>query len=124
MTERIERINSLIKQEIGFILQHDLKNSKLGFVTVLRADISKDLKSGRIFVSIMGNADTKHETIDILNKSAGYIQKILGSRVRLRYMPKLKFIYDDIIDHSIHIQEVLDRINKDKPNPENHEINE
>jgi len=112
MTERIERINSLVKQEIGFILQHDLKNSKLGFVTVLRADISKDLKSGRIFVSIMGDTQIKSETIDILNKSAGYIQKMLGSRVRLRYMPKLKFIYDDVIEHSIHIQEVLDKINK------------
>ncbi len=115
MSDRMIRINSLIKQEVGLIVQHDLKDSRLGFITVLRADVSRDLKSGRLFVSILGSDKQKRITVEILNKSAGYIQKLLGSRIRLRYTPRLRFIYDDVVDHSIHVQEVLDQIKeKDK----------
>ena len=110
MSDRMIRINSLIKQEVGLILQYNLKDKRLGFITVLRADISRDLKSGRLFVSILGSDDQKRVTVEILNKSAGYIQKLLGSRIRLRYTPRLRFIYDDVVDHSIHVQQVLDRI--------------
>ena len=116
MSERIEKINSLVQQEVGYILQHDMKDARLGFVTVLRADISKDLRNGRIFVSILDNPEhpeQKKETIEVLNHSAGYIQKMLGSRVRLRYMPKLRFIFDDVIEHSIHIQKVLKQLKED-----------
>ncbi|MDX9701716.1 MAG: 30S ribosome-binding factor RbfA [Candidatus Auribacterota bacterium] len=116
MTERIERINSLVQQEVGYILQHDIKDARLGFVTVLRAEISKDLRNGRIFVGILDDPDNperKQETIDILNKSAGYIQKMLGARIRLRYMPKLRFIFDDVVEHSIHIQKLLKQLKED-----------
>ncbi|MCP5462540.1 MAG: 30S ribosome-binding factor RbfA [bacterium] len=113
MNERMERINSLVKEEVGIIIQNHFHNQLLGFITVLHADISKNLQSGKIFVSILGEAD-KEKTIDTLNKSAGYIQKILGSRIRLRYMPKLRFIYDDVIDHSIHVQEVLRKLELEK----------
>ena len=110
--ERMHKINSLIKQEIGYILQHDIKDKRIGFVTVLKADISRDLRNGKIFVSILDDNADKKKIINILNKSAGYIQHLIGSRVRLRYLPKLRFYYDDIIEHSIHIQHVLDEIKK------------
>lgn len=124
MTERMERINSLVKQEVGYILQHDMKDSRIGFVTVLRADISKDLRNGRIFVSILddpNNPHKKEETIDILNKSAGYIQKMLGSRVVLRYMPRLRFIFDDVVEHSIHIQQVLKELKEEEQKRKHHD---
>ena len=110
--ERMHKINSLIKQEVGYILQHDIKDKRIGFVTVLRAEISRDLRNGRIYVSILDDTADKKKIIGILNKSAGFIQHLIGTRVRLRYLPKLKFYYDDIVEHSIHIQQVLDEIKK------------
>ncbi|MEW6536352.1 MAG: 30S ribosome-binding factor RbfA [Candidatus Auribacterota bacterium] len=114
MPDRMIRINSLVKEEIGYILQHDMKNTDLGFTTVLRAEISRDLNYGKVFVSILGTDDEKERIIETLNNSAGYIQKLLSSRVRLRYTPKLVFIYDDVIEHSMHIQDVLKQIHEQK----------
>lgn len=114
MTDRMIRINSVVKEEIGYILQHDMKNTNLGFTTVLRAEVSRDLNYGKIFVSILGSDEEKKRIIDTLNHSVGYIQKLLSSRVRLRYTPKLVFIYDDVIEHSMHIQDVLKQIHEQK----------
>ncbi len=118
MSERLRRVNSLLQQEVGLIINRDLQNSKMQFVTVLRADISCDLRSGRIFVSILCK-DKKDidEIVEYLNQSAGYVQKLLGKRVRLRYMPKLRFIYDDIIEHRIRVQKVLDKIKREDSSP-------
>ncbi|MCD6459916.1 30S ribosome-binding factor RbfA [bacterium] len=111
-SERMHKINSLIKQEVGYILQHDIKDKRIGFVTVLRAEISRDLRNGKIYVSILDDSANKKAVINVLNQSAGYIQHLIGSRVRLRYLPKLRFYYDDVIEHSIHIQQILDEIKK------------
>ncbi len=114
MSGRLLRVNSLLQQEVGLIINRDLQNSKMQFVTVLRADISCDLRSGRIFVSVLCK-DKKEidEILEYLNQSAGHVQKLLGKRVTLRYMPKLRFIYDDIIEHRIRVQKVLDKIKRD-----------
>lgn len=114
MTDRMIRVNSLVKEEIGRILQHDMKNTDLGFITVLRAEISKDLKYGKIFVSIFGEPQDKQRILETLNHATAHIQKLLNTRIRLRYTPKLTFISDEGIDHSIHIQEVLNEIHARK----------
>ena len=102
---RVEKLQELIKQETGNIILRNLKDPRIGFVTVTKVDLSPDLRLARIYVSIMGN-DTGGSWRG-LNNSLGYIRRELGHRIRLRYVPDIEFVHDRSLDYSEHIQHLL-----------------
>jgi ribosome-binding factor A len=106
-TRRTLRVGELFKREIADILCRVIKNPKLGFVTVNSVDVTKDLRTAFVRVSIMGDDEHRREAVRTLNSAAGFIQKELSARVRLRYMPKLQFRLDTSIDHFMRISEIL-----------------
>jgi ribosome-binding factor A len=99
---RTERLNRLIKEEIGFIIKY-LKDPRIGFLTVLDVELSKDLSIARVYVSVYGDTDVKNKTMEALESAAGFIRGELAVRVRLRSIPELRFIYDKS-------EEIRDRI--------------
>jgi ribosome-binding factor A len=109
-TKRTLRVGELIKREIADILCREVKNPKVGFVTVRSVDVTRDLRTAVVRVSVMGDDERREEAIRSLNSATGFIQKELSARVRLRYMPKLQFRLDTSIDHSMHIAELLEEI--------------
>ncbi len=92
------------------MLQREMKDPKIGFVTVTRVDTSKDLQYSTIFTSIMGDEKERSTAMEHLNHAAGYIQRQLSAKVRLKNMPKIRFKLDASIDHSIRIDEILRKI--------------
>ncbi len=104
---RNQRINGLLLREISDIVPR-LKDRHVGFTTVLRVLVSRDMRHAKVFVSVLG--EKKQPTVDALNKAAGFIQHELSQRVELRFMPHLVFILDQSLDHSLHIGEVLARL--------------
>lgn len=109
-TRRTLRVGELIKREIADIVCREIKNPKVGFVTVSSVDVTKDLRMAFVRVSVMGENEHRREAVRTLNSAAGFIQKELSARVRLRYMPKLHFRLDTSIDHFMHISEILAEI--------------
>ncbi len=109
-TRRTLRVGELIKREIADILCREIKNPRVGFVTVNQVDVTGDLRTAVVRVSIMGGEEQREESLRCLSSAAGFIQKELSSRIRLRYMPKLQFLLDTSIDHSMHILELLTEI--------------
>ncbi len=112
-TRRTLRVGELVKREIADILCREIKNPRIGFVTVSSVDVTKDLRTAFVKVSVLGNDEHRHEALASLNAAAGFIQKELSRRIRLRYLPKLQFRLDTSIDHSLHIAELLAEIDKD-----------
>ena len=110
MRARMLKINSLMRRELSQIIEFDLKNPHLGFITVMNIEVSKDLRHAKAFVSIMGNEIQKRETLQGLLKARSFIQKELGHRLAMKFMPDLKFIIDESLDYSMHIDEVLKKI--------------
>lgn len=110
MTRRIEKINELLRREVSEVLQREMKDPKIGFVTVTRVETSKDLQYSTIFTSIMGDEKERLTAMEHLNHAAGYVQRQLSGKVRLKNMPKIKFKLDTSIDHSIRIDEILRKI--------------
>ena len=110
---RIEKIQELMKQEISKIILRELKDPRIGFVTVTGVHITRDLSEATAYVSIMGNEKKVKDSWEGLQSSLGYIRREIGHRVRLRITPELKFEIDKSLDYSEHIQKLLNKIKTD-----------
>ncbi|HCW44898.1 MAG: 30S ribosome-binding factor RbfA [Planctomycetia bacterium] len=104
---RKARITSLIKEEISLILQGELKDPRIGFVSVLGAEPTIDLKECKIFVSILGSESEQRTSLRGLEAARGRIQALLRSRVRLRETPILKFILDESYKKTLDIEDKI-----------------
>lgn len=112
--QRTARVGELLKREISNIIQKDLQDPKLGFVTVTKVDITKDLKHADIWISIMGNDAVKHTSLEILRHAENRVKELLANRVKLRYLPSLKFRLDITIEHNAHISDILSRLRREE----------
>jgi len=95
-------------------LLHDIKDPKIGFCTVTDVEVASDLRAAYVRVSILGEKKQREIAVEHLQKAAGYIQKLLSSRVILRYIPKLNFKLDTTIDHSLRITEIIEKIHENE----------
>lgn len=107
---RIEKVQELIKQEISKIILQELKDPRIGFVTVTQVDVSGDLRYAKIYVSLMGDKEQIQNTWSGLQAALGYMRREIGRRIRLRCTPELSFQIDKSLDYSVHIQELLEKI--------------
>ncbi len=104
---RKARIASLIKEEISLILQGELKDPRIGFVSVQATEPTEDLKECKVFVSILGSEADQRTSLRGLEAARGKIQSLLKSRVRLRETPVLRFILDDSFQRTQDIEEKI-----------------
>ena len=115
---RIEKIQELMKQEISQIILQELKDPRIGFVTVTQVEVTRDLSLAKVYVSIMGSEEQIAKSWKGLNSSLGFIRREVGHRIRLRVTPELKFVLDKSLDYSDHIQKLLLQIERDEQNKE------
>ena len=118
--KRADRVSEAIKREVSILLtQGGIKDPGIHFVTVTTVDMAEDLRNATIYVSIMGDEETRQESMKGLERAKGFIRKELGARIQLRYTPDIHFRLDDSLDHSLKIRSILNEIKPvDKPNHE------
>jgi ribosome-binding factor A len=107
---RLERLRELIKVEFGQMLQRDIKDPRIGFVSVTDVEVSNDYSHVKIFVSILGDEAAKQATMDGLESAKGFIRTELGQRIRLRYTPEIHIIADDSMERGSRIIQLLDKV--------------
>lgn len=114
MGHRIERVNSLIRQEISELLQRQVKDPRLGnFVAVTDVSTSPDLRHAKIFVSRIGSEEEKQETLSVLAAASGFFRNELAKRLRLRHIPELNFQWDDSIEQGDYLSQLIDEVSSD-----------
>ena len=113
MSNRTQKVAMAIKEEISQIILRELKDPRIGFVTVTHVDLSSDLKIAQIFYSVMGDSQGVENAGKALEAAKGYIRKLLGGRLKLRFVPEIHLRRDDSIQKSFHISELLKREKKD-----------
>lgn len=118
-SQRIEKVQELIKEEISEIIRREVKHPGIGFVTVTSVEASPDLRHAKVFVSILGDDAERQRGLKALQAASGFIRSALGRRIRLRFLPEIAFKLDTSIDHGIKIQQLLKEINEGGVN--NHE---
>ena len=111
---RVEKLQELIKQEVGKILLMDIKDSRIGFVTVTGVEMTGDLREAKIFVSIMGNDDQIKSSWEGLHSALGFIRHEIGKRIKIRFTPEISFAIDKSLDYSEHIQKLLLKIKSEE----------
>lgn len=115
MTYRIERLNSLLRQEISDLIQRQVKDPRLGtFVSVTAVDISSDMKFAKVYISRLGTESEKKETLQALVSASGFIRHELGNRMQTRRIPELSFRLDDTIEKADRVLRLIDRISEEE----------
>ena len=122
-TQRQQRINNLLRDEIARIFLRDLDDPHIGFVTITGVEVSPDLRHARVHVSVLGDAAAKRETMRTLSRARGFIRGLLQDRLDLRTTPGVFFQLDETAERAAHLSQVLREIAEedsppDEPTPE------
>jgi ribosome-binding factor A len=111
--QRAHRMAEFLKKEISDILLKEVKDPRIGFVSLTDIEVSGDLKYARVYVSVYGEEKEKEETMKGLKKATGFIRKLLGERITVYHTPEILFKYDNSIEHGVHISEIIKKVNQD-----------
>ena len=111
MAYHIERVNSLIRQEISELLRCQVKDPRLDtFITVTAVDTSSDMRHAKVFVSRLGGPEEKKETLGVLASAAGFFRRELAARLKLRRVSELSFKWDDSLERGDHLLQLIDQV--------------
>lgn len=114
MRVRVGRVGEQIKKELSLILQQELKDPRIGFVTVTGVELTNDMSQATVYLSVLGDDDRKEETLKALHRGTGFIRSELGKRIRLRKMPELIFKFDSSIEYGNRIDKLLEELNQNR----------
>jgi len=112
---RKERVAEQILEEVAIIVQTEMDDPRLQFLTVTHVEMSDDLRHARVFVSVMSEDEDRDETLAALHHARGYIRSLLASRLTMRRVPSLHFYLDDSLENSLRVWELLDLTKAAKP---------
>lgn len=115
MSYRADKLAHELRMQISLILGREMRDPRVGFVTVTDVRLSSDLRYARVFVSVLGSVKEQQQTLVVLNEAASYIRRILSSRVRLRHSPELTFIFDESVESGARIEQVLEEVKNETP---------
>jgi len=115
---RKERVGHLIQMELSEQILHRVKDPRVGFVTITHVSVTPDLKSACVFVSVLGDEKKKKESLRGLEQASGFLQRQIGTNLKLKYTPHLHFKLDSSIDRGMEIDKILRDIKTDGPSPE------
>lgn len=110
---KIERLNHTFMEEISQILMTEIKDEDIKFVTVTGVEITSDLSFAKVYVTVFDETK-KDSTLKALNGASHFIRGKLSERVEIRHTPELKFLYDESIAYGEHIEDIIEKINKEK----------
>lgn len=112
--KRREMIASQMQKELSAIIANEVKDPALPMMTsVVSVEVAADLSVAKVRVSVLGDDDERDSAVAALTRASGFIRKALGGRMDLRHTPKLTFVGDKSVQHSIEILKVLEQINND-----------
>jgi ribosome-binding factor A len=109
MSTRQERVRELLRTEISDIIRRGIKDPRLGFVTITDAEVTKDLRHAKIYVSVLGDEKQKQESLSVLQRAAGFIRGEFGRRAFMKIIPEIAFKYDIAVDTGTRIFELLEQ---------------
>jgi ribosome-binding factor A len=106
--KRSDRVGDLIRQEVASMIIHgEIKDYRIGLVSITQVMMSPDLKDAKVYFSQMGSDQEKAKSREGLNSASGYVRRALAKRLSLKHIPTVRFFFDDTLDYADHIDRVL-----------------
>jgi ribosome-binding factor A len=107
-TPRSTRLADQIQRDLAELIRRELKDPRVGLVTVTDVEVSRDLSHAKVFVSSLADAETHEHTIAALQHAAGFLRARLGHALRLRTVPELHFVYDESVERGVRLSRLID----------------
>jgi ribosome-binding factor A len=111
-SRRPRRIALQIQHEVSIMISRNMKDRRIGFVTVTGIQMSPDLRHAKIFISLMGSEDEKQESLAALNHATGWIRRELGQRIRMKFLPDIIFLKDTSQEYGERIDKLIGEIHE------------
>jgi ribosome-binding factor A len=108
-SDRLRRVDEAVRQVLSDAVTQDLKDPRIGFVTVTAVRTSPDLRHARVFVSVLGEPAEREATLEGLQSAHGFLQRRVAAELRLKHTPTLAFEYDDTTERAMRVSELIDR---------------
>lgn len=112
---RLQRVRELLKREIGEVIRREFPVSEAGLITVNDVDVSGDLHSALVFISILGQPEQQRQGLTLLSRHRKRIQSLVGRAVVLKYTPKLRFLVDDSVARGNRVLQIIEELEKSMP---------
>ena len=103
----MRRVNEAVREVLAAAIATDLKDPRIGFVTVTDVDTSPDLRAARVFVSVLGPAEERESALEGLRSSHGFLQSRIASEMRMKRTPTLTFLYDESVERGVRLSRLL-----------------
>jgi ribosome-binding factor A len=111
---RQRRVQELLVQYISEILQREMKDPRIGFVTITDAQVTPDLRHARVYFSVLGSGEEREETGKALNRASGFIRGEFAKRAQMRYVPDIRFDFDSSVERSARLNSLLEQVRKEQ----------
>ena len=106
---RTDRIADQMQRELALLIQQEMRDPRVGMVTVAAVELSRDLSVAKVFVSVLGDAEQAQAALTVLKKAAGFLRHELGRRMIVRLLPELRFIHDTTSERGAHLSALIDQ---------------
>ena len=106
--DRMRRVDEAMREVLSGAITSEIKDPRVGFVTVTAVETSPDLRHARVFVSVLGEEKVRRRSMDGLNNAHGYLQRRVARELRIKNTPTLHFLYDDSTDRGMRIAELIE----------------
>ncbi|MGI6632559.1 MAG: 30S ribosome-binding factor RbfA [Bacillota bacterium] len=112
MSQRQERVSALVRRVVSELLATRIKDPRIGFTSVVKVDVSRDLSIAKVYVSVFGSPEDKEESMKGLRSAQGLIRSEVAKVLGIRHAPEIQFALDEGIEHSIRVSRLLNEIKK------------
>lgn len=111
---RAEKLSGELKKTISEIIQNDLKDPRIGFVTITQVKVSADLRHVKVYFSVLGSDKDKKGTIIGLERATNFIRRVVAKEIKLRFVPEIVFKFDETHEYEQRVNELLERIKREE----------
>ena len=108
---RAQRVGDQIQRELAVLIPREVKDPRLGFVTLTGVDVSRDLGHAKVFITLMNSEDQASidANLELLNEAGGYLRMLLGKAIKMRSVHQLHFYYDESVSRGAYLSSLIDR---------------
>lgn len=110
-SRRQKKVSSLLKRVLSLHLPSDIQDISPGLISITEIDVSKDLKTAHVHLSMFGT-EQKDQVLDMINRKSGYFRKIIASQTNLKYNPKLIFVHDPMLEYENKLDQLIEKLKK------------
>jgi len=109
--QRSARVAGQLQRELSELIRREVKDPRVSGVTVTKVDVTRDLSHAKVFVSVLGQDGPQPEVLAALQHAAGYLRHLLGKLLKIRSIPELHFVQDDLLERAAHLTALINRAN-------------